>query len=91
MKTSSSGEVTVRAEWNTGSPQVLICLCLRSRNLALLLSLAMKLQIYLWSTPSPIYFAVTLAINEHKLMQEIKSSRYWKHPDVDMGIIELPR
>ena len=24
MKTFSSGEVTVRAEWNTGSPQVLI-------------------------------------------------------------------
>jgi len=39
----SSGEVTVRAEWNTGSPQ------------------------------------------------DIKSSKYWKHPDVDIGIIELPR
>lgn len=38
-----SGEVEVRAEWNTGKSQ------------------------------------------------NIKSSRYWKHPTVDMGIIELPR
>ena len=25
------------------------------------------------------------------MIQEIKSSQYWKHPEVDMGIIELPR
>ena len=83
MKTFSSGEVTVRAEWNTGSPQVLIEVPLsQSKDRTLWLSLAIKSKSYLVNNFSNL-FSGDLGIQwtqsnaGYKIFEVLEASRCW--------------